>query len=138
MAVNNLTLQIVTPEREVFSGEVDAVKLPGMDGSFGVLRGHAPMFAGLQAGVLEYDDLDGAQHRMAIGGGFFKIENNVAMVLADSAEDSNEIDVERARQAESRARSRLAGQMDEGFEMQREEAEASLKRARARLRSAGQ
>jgi len=132
-----LNLQIVTPEREIYNGSIESVKLLGMDGSFGVLRGHAPLFAGLEAGTLEFTDLDGAAHTMAIGGGFFKVENDVAMVLADSAEDAGAIDVERARQAESRAQSRLAGQLDE-IEMQRERAESSLKRARARLRSAGQ
>ena len=75
--------------------------------------------------------------RLAVGGGFFQVANDVAMVLADSAEFAADINVERATASESRARSRLAGEIDPGFVLQRDRAEAALKRARARLRVAG-
>ena len=54
-------LQIVTPEREVFNGPVEMVSLPGLDGSFGVLRNHAPLIAALDAGVVSIFDPDGAE-----------------------------------------------------------------------------
>ena len=130
-------LQIVTPEREVFNGPVEAVKLPGLEGSFGVLADHAPMIAALEAGPLEITDAQGQRMRLAVGGGFFQVANDVAMVLADSAEFAADINVERATASESRARSRLAGEIDPGFVLQRDRAEAALKRARARLRVAG-
>ncbi len=129
-------LQIVTPEREVFSGQVEQISLPGIEGSFGVLHNHAPLIAALEPGLLQIWDGEGNEIRMAIGGGFFQVAKNQAMVLADSAEMSTEIDVERARAAESRAQSRLAGQVDENFQLQRDRAEAALKRARARVRVA--
>ena len=129
-------LQIVTPEREVFNGPVEQVILPGMESSFGVLRNHAPLIAALEPGQVQIFDADGIEKRMAIGGGFFQVAKNQAMILADSAEASADIDAERAKAAESRARARLAGEGDEAFELQKDRAEAALKRARARLRVA--
>lgn len=130
-------LQIVTPEREVFNGPVDSVKLPGLEGSFGVLADHAPMIAALEAGTVEIVDAQGQRSTMAVGGGFFQVANDVAMVLADSAEFAADINLDRARASETRARSRLAGEFDAGFVLQRERAESALKRARARMRVAG-
>ncbi len=134
-------LQVVTPEREVFNGEVDSVTLPGMESRFGVLRSHAPMIAALTSGHVDIVDGNGQDIRMAVGGGFFQVADNVAMILADSAETAVDINLERARESESRAKSRLAGQvvgqMDEGFQLERSRAEAALKRAQNRLRIAG-
>ena len=130
-------LQIVTPEREVFSGLVEMVSLPGLDGSFGVLRNHAPLIAALDSGLVSIFDPDGAESRMAIGGGFFQVANNQAMILADSAEFSHEINVQRAQESLDRAQSRLEGQMDGDFQLQRDRAENALKRARTRLKVAG-
>jgi F-type H+-transporting ATPase subunit epsilon len=129
-------LQIVTPEREVFNAPVDSVRLPGSEGSFGVLRGHAPLIAALEAGAVEIIDADGGRSVMAIGGGFFQVSDNVAMVLADSAEFAQDINADRARESETRARSRLTGEVDPGFQLQRDRAEAALKRARVRQRLA--
>ena len=129
-------LQIVTPEREVFSGPVEMVSLPGLDGSFGVLRNHAPLIAALDSGLVSIFDPDGAESRMAIGGGFFQVANNQAMILADSAEFAQEINVQRAQESLDRAQSRLEGQMDGDFQLQRDRAENALKRARTRLKVA--
>ena len=129
-------LQIVTPEREVFNGPVEMVTLPGLDGSFGVLRGHAPLIAALDAGLVSIFDPDGAQSLMAVGGGFFQVANNQAMILADSAEFSHEINLERAQQALEHAQSSLENKMDGDFQLQRERSEKELKRARTRLKAA--
>jgi F-type H+-transporting ATPase subunit epsilon len=129
-------LQIVTPEREIFNGPVESVTVPGMQSSFGVLRNHAPLIAALEPGLVDIYDAEAREIRIAVGGGFFQVAKNQAMVLADSAEIATEINVERAREAESRARSRLAGRMEPEAELQRERAEAALRRARARLRIA--
>ena len=132
-----LNLQIVTPEREVFKGAVDSVTLPGLEGRFGVLRGHAPLIAALAPGLVEVVDAQNARLAMAVGGGFFQVSDNSAMILADSAELSSEINVERARESESRARSRLAGTLDREMKIQRDRADAALKRAQNRLKIAG-
>lgn len=130
-------LQIVTPEREVFNGQVNSASLPGSEGSFGVLSGHAPLVAALNAGALTYVDNSGREQSMAIGGGFFQVMDDRAMVLADSAEAASEIDPERARQSLERARQRLSGgTLETGLELQRDRAQAALDRAQARMRVA--
>jgi F-type H+-transporting ATPase subunit epsilon len=129
-------LQIVTPEREIFNQTVSQVTLPGMTGQFGVLRNHAPLVAALEPGLVQVWDETDTELRMVVGGGFFQVANNQAMILADSAELSQDIDVARAQEAERRARERLAGQLEPKAELQLQRAEASLKRAQARVRVA--
>lgn len=126
-------LQVVTPEREVFNGPAEQVVLPGSEGSFGVLHDHAPLIAALNPGPLTIVDGDRTEITLAIGGGFFQVANNEALVLADSAELASEIDLERARESEQRALRRLQGEMGEEFHLQRDRAESALNRARARL-----
>lgn len=131
----SFNLQIVTPEREVYNESVDSVTLPGLEGSFGVLANHAPLLAALDAGLVRITDSDMRDIRLFVGGGFFQVSKNKAMLLADSAEFAAEIDVDRARRAEQTALDRLAGKLDD-VEAKRADAEAALKRARARIRVA--
>ena len=128
-------LQIVTPEKEIFSAPVESVTAPGIAGSFGVLSGHAPLVAGLQPGLVQIRDADGRELRLFVGGGFFQVAQNQAMLLADSAEFASEINLDRAKVSETRAVDRLAGKMNDEI-LQRERAETALKRARARVRVA--
>jgi F-type H+-transporting ATPase subunit epsilon len=97
-----LRLQIVTAERVVFDSDVDYVTAPGAEGSLGILPRHAPLLSGLTPGELRYRR-SGEQVALAIGGGFIEIFNNKVVVLADSAERSDEIDVARAEEARKRA-----------------------------------
>ena len=129
------SLQIVTPEQEVFNAPVQSATLPGSEGSFGVLSGHAPLVASLNPGTVQITDADNRELRLFVGGGFFQVSNNTAMLLADSAEFASDINADRAREAETRAQGRLAGQL-QTENLQRERATASLQRARARLRVA--
>ena len=129
-------LSIVTPEREVFGAPITSISLPGVEGAFGVMSGHAPIMSLLNAGLVVVRGADNMEQRMSIGGGFFQMIGDKATLLADSVEMATDINVERAREAEQRASSRLAGRMEPAAEVQRERAEAALKRARARLRVA--
>ena len=129
-------LQIVTPEREVYNSQVVSVSLPGVEGSFGVLTGHAPLVAALEAGSLDITDAQGRDSHMAIGGGFFQVMDDQAMVLADSAERAEDIDVSRAQESADRARQRLGGQLETGLDLQRDRATEALRRAEARMRVA--
>ena len=110
--------------------------LPGAESSFGVMRNHAPLIAALQAGVVRFFDADGRENSLVIGGGFFQVSNNQAMILADSAERPQEIDLARARESESRARSRLEGALEGEMQVQKDRAAAALKRAQVRLKNA--
>lgn len=128
-------LQIVTPEREIFNASIESIRLPGLEGSFGVLRGHAPIVAALDAGIISMIDGEIRHHTLVIGGGFFQVANNKAILLADSAEFAHEIDPDAAHAEERHARSLLEEKIGPEFEAQRQAAIQSLKLAQIRLRA---
>ena len=100
-------LEIVTPEKIFMREEVFSVVVPEPDGEIGVLAHHTPLIAALISGVIRYQDLHGAEHKLAIGGGFLKVAHNEARILAESAEMGDEIDVKRALDSLRRAKERL-------------------------------
>jgi F-type H+-transporting ATPase subunit epsilon len=129
-----LTLEIVTPERRVATMQADEVRAPGVLGGFGIRKDHTPFMSQLGPGRLTI--VDGAREiHYAIGGGFLQVADNKVIVLADSAEEREEIDVERAQKAfaESTERLRKLTEQDENYP---EEA-ARVRRATARLDVAG-
>ena len=96
MLPEKIHLEIVTPSRRVLVRDVDEVVLPGAEGSFGVLPGHAPMLAGLQCGVAEVRN-GSERDLLAIGAGVAEVGPDRVTVLAETAERAAEIDAERAR-----------------------------------------
>ncbi|MEM7548903.1 MAG: ATP synthase F1 subunit epsilon [Bacteroidota bacterium] len=76
-------LEIVTPERKVFEGEVDSAKFPGSQGEFQVLNDHAPIISSLNKGIVFYKDKKG-QNEVEVGGGVVEVLNNRIVVLAES------------------------------------------------------
>lgn len=130
----HMTISIITPEHTVLKNEpADAVVVPVVDGSMGILKNHAPMVANLRVGVLRYKE-NGTFKRVAIGGGFMELSHNAITVLADTAEVAESIDVMRAQEARKRAEARLH---DRAANIDRARAEAALRRAINRLRAAG-
>lgn len=129
----SIHLEIVTPERHVLSAETDAVQAPGAVGLFGVLKDHAPFVTTVEPGELSFRT-DGELRRYAVGGGFIEVSDNRMIVIADTAEASEEIDLERARRASEDARRRLASlsEFDPRFRIE----EARVRRAAARIRVA--
>ncbi len=125
-----LSLEIVTPERRVLSVAVDEVRAPGVQGGFGVRLDHEPFMTALQPGRLTYVE-GGREHHYAVGGGFLQVADNRVMVLADTAEDEGDIDVERARRALEEAQKRLRELTAEDETYRHEQARA--RRAAARL-----
>src|SRR3990172_8216110 len=101
-----LNLDIVTAERVVFSQEVDSVVAPGIEGELGILPHHAPLLTALKTGELRIKSNGDVTH-MAIGGGFLEVMPDKVVVLADTAERAEEIDVARAAEAKRRAEQRL-------------------------------
>jgi F-type H+-transporting ATPase subunit epsilon len=77
-------LSILTPERNVFEGDVEYLQVPGGQGYLGVLAHHAALVTTLAAGTLTVRHVGGHEERMAVSGGFFEVSNNRATVLADS------------------------------------------------------
>jgi F-type H+-transporting ATPase subunit epsilon len=102
------TCNIVTQERTVFSGEVRSVNLPGTEGRMGILPNHSPLLTTLGFGEVMVRDLTGEEQFFAIGGGFAEVQPDHVIVLADSAEQAEEIDLERAEQARARAEKAMA------------------------------
>lgn len=126
-------LELVTPERVLFSEEVQAVQAPGVEGSFGVLAGHAPLLTELKTGLIKLTLTDGTDAYIATSGGFLQVSRQKVLILADSAELSEEIDVERARLAAVEAERLL--QVPEG-NIDVAEMRQALERARNRIRVA--
>ena len=122
-------LRIVSPDGDVLNEDVEFVVLPGAAGELGILPNHAPLIAGLDVGVLRYT-LNGVNNRVAIAGGFVEVIDNSAIVLADTAELSEDIDLARAVMAKERAVKRLAITSNE-IDLKR--AEFALRRAAARI-----
>lgn len=126
-------LELVTPERLLFSEQVQAVRAPGVEGSFGVLAGHVPLLAELTTGLIKVTLPDGREAYIATSGGFMQVSREKVIILADSAELSEEIDVERARAAADHARHLLDVP---GSGINAEEVRQELERARNRIRIA--
>lgn len=101
-----LHLDIVTPERKVFSDDVDNVYLPGADGEMGVLQLHAALVTALHAGELRYLK-DGQTVELAIGNGFAEVTQEKVTVLTDVAFQHDEIDESKVEAAMARAEKAL-------------------------------
>ena len=77
-------LEIVTPDKKIYSGDVEAVKLPGAEGSFGILKNHAPIIATLKKGTVKITDAKKSVENFEINGGVVEVLNNKIIVLAES------------------------------------------------------
>jgi F-type H+-transporting ATPase subunit epsilon len=129
--MSSLKLDIVTAERIVYSADVDIVIAPGVAGQLGILPHHAPLMTILQAGELVVRR-GGEEESLAISGGFLEVRPDRVIILADSAERADEIDVARAEAARKRAEDRLKERQAVGLDESRA-AEAALQRAVARI-----
>jgi F-type H+-transporting ATPase subunit epsilon len=99
--------EIVSQDRTVFQGDVDIVILPGAAGEMGVLPHHAPMLTALKFGVIKVRRA-GKEDVFAVAGGVAEVQPDIVTVLADAAENVEEIDVVRAETAKKRAEDALA------------------------------
>ena len=101
----NFHFELVSPEKLVFSGDVDQVDVPGAEGDFGVLAGHAPFVTTLKPGILTVHGAGGEQ-RMVVLGGFAEVSADGLTILADVAESIEKMDREtiaaRIREMEAR------------------------------------
>jgi F-type H+-transporting ATPase subunit epsilon len=131
----SIQLEIVTPEQRVYSGSVGSVKVPGTEGSFGVLPRHVPMLAGVAVGAISFKEPGGSEQYVSTSGGFVEVDGQSVTVLAETAELAGHIDVDRARVARQRSEDRLNRAHEE--DVDRIRAEASLSRALNRLKLAG-
>lgn len=130
-----LEVFLVTPERELWSGEADMVIARGTEGEVGVLRGHSPMLIRLAVGPLRIQRQESPEERFVVDGGFMHVTTSPEVtrvdVLAEGAQAASEIDVEKARREKEEAERRLAEDRED------EEAQARLARANVRLNLVG-
>ena len=134
MTGKEFDLEIVTPKRIVYGAKVLSFSAPGVMGGFQVLHSHAPLLSILKVGEVKVLNAEGKELRYATSGGFVEVRNNKVVMLAETAERSDEIDVERAKSSASRAQKRIA---EKPAEVDIERARISLMRALNRLKVSG-
>ena len=127
---NTFYLEIVTPVRKFFTGDVETIILKTPEGEMGVLKDHTPMIVAVAIGPTRILK-DGEWLEAVLSEGFMEITKDKTVILADTAEWPNEIDINRAKAAEERARERLQSQLSRVEYMQ---SQAALQRALSRLK----
>ena len=127
---SDINLEIITPEKAVLKEQVDAITIPGSIGSFQILKNHAPLISNFEIGIITVKKNGDISH-FTTSGGTVEVKDNKVLVLANSAEDVKNIDVNRAEQAQKRAEERLSQKKKEDIDEVR--AESALHRALNRI-----
>lgn len=129
--MSTFLLEIVTPEHVVFSHEVNSLTVRGVEGELGILPSHIPLVTPLQVAPIVVKT-EGRNLSIAVHGGFVEVQSDKVIVLAESAEMPEEIDVERAIAARERAERRLAARNNQD-RVDHRRAELALQRAITRI-----
>jgi len=132
MSENELELEIISPEKKVYSGKVKSVTIPGTKGNFQVLFNHAPLISTFEIGIIKLDLSDNSPRIFTTSGGSAEILDNKVLILSDTIESIESIDIERARSAKERAEGRLT---NKGVIIDVDRARAALARALNRIKS---
>lgn len=127
MATDALHVEVVAPDRTVWSGQAEMVIARTTEGDLGILRGHAPLLSLLTDAVLEISTVENGVAVIVVDGGFVSVAGDRVSILSDHAQLPDEIDIDQARQELEEARN-LVGAKDE--------AERRLRKAEARIRAA--
>ncbi len=125
-----MQVELVSPERILFSGEAEMVICRAAGGDIAFLTGHAPFLGALGIGIVRVKLVDGTEERVAVHGGFVEVSGDRVTILSDVAELASDIDAAGARRALEEAERRTANEDDI-------EAETALRRARLRVELAG-
>ncbi|MFD2368435.1 F0F1 ATP synthase subunit epsilon [Brevibacillus sp. GCM10020057] len=128
--MSKMTVEVVTPERVVYSGQAEMVIARGVAGDLGILPNHMPLVSPLKTAPVRIKTEGEKEVKMAVSGGFMEVRGDKVTILAETAELPGDIDVERAKAAKERAEKRLAEKYPD-LDVQR--AERALQRAMARL-----
>jgi len=128
-----IKLQIVTAERLIFEGDVDEINVPGQEGDMGILPKHAPLMTTLRPGEIVVVT-DKQSQFVAVSGGFLEVRPERVIILADSPERADEIDIARAQEAMERAKANMSDKANAGLDAA--SAEAALARALTRVKVA--
>jgi len=124
-------LEIISPQKVIFKGDVVSFTAPGLLGSFQILYNHAPFISEVGIGLVKFTTSGGEDKKFATSGGFVEVRDNVVVMLAETIESIEEIDLKRAESARDRAKKRLSERAP-GTDLER--AELALQRALNRIR----
>ena len=127
-----IQVEIVTPSQQLFSGDVQMITMPGVEGEMGVLGGHAPLLTTLNLGEIALHRADGETEYIAVSGGVVEVRPDKVIVLARSAERAEEIDIARAEAAMQSAEEALRTRDPE----ERSPVEVAYRRSQLRLKVA--
>lgn len=105
--MNELDLEIISPEKKVYSGKVKSITIPGTKGNFQVLYNHAPLISTFEIGIIKLGLSDDSTLIFTTSGGSAEVLDNKVLILSDTVEPIESIDIERARRAKERAEDRL-------------------------------
>ncbi|GBD87483.1 ATP synthase epsilon chain [bacterium BMS3Abin03] len=125
-----INLEITTPGKVIYQDTVDSITVPGTKGGFQVLRNHAPLMSTFEIGIVTVQKGDNVQY-FTTGGGTIEVLNNNVLILADSMERVEDIDISRAELAKKKAKERLAKKKEEKIDEVR--AKTALDKAINRL-----
>ncbi|MGE5400799.1 MAG: ATP synthase F1 subunit epsilon [Ignavibacteriales bacterium] len=128
--MKELFLEVISPSKIAYAGNIRSITLPGTMGSFQVLYNHAPLISTIEIGKVKIVDENGSVRYFATGGGTVEVKDNKVLLLAESFEDPLEIDIERAQNSLQRAKERLKTRSEH---LDVERAEASIARALNRI-----
>jgi F-type H+-transporting ATPase subunit epsilon len=119
--------RVVTPQKAVVDRKVRSVQFMGVDGSYGILAGHAALMTATRPGVVTSTETDGTSQEMLVTDGIAEMRSNVLSMVCEAGELAGEIDLVRAAAAEKRARERIAAAQQ--IDVNLPKAEAALQRA---------
>jgi len=131
--MKELKVEIVTPSKTAFEGNVKSVTIPGTKGNFQVLYNHAPLISSFEVGFIKIEDESSNSINYATSGGTVEVLNNKVIVLAESFESKEDIDIARAEEARDRAKKRIKKESGES-DLDLTRAEFALKRAINRIK----
>lgn len=129
--MSTFVLEVVTPERKVYAETVNMIIAKGIEGELGILPNHIPLVTPLKIAPLKVKKQGQPDQLIAVNGGFMEVRKDKVVILAESAELPEQIDVERARSAKQRAEDRLKQAKRDDIDFKR--AELALQRAMNRL-----
>lgn len=129
-----ISFELVSPEKLLFSADVDMVVVPGAEGDFGVLKGHAPLISALRPGVIDTYEGEKIDKRIFVAGGFAEVTGERCTVLAEEAVPVGDIDRGKVEGRIAAAREAIA---DATSDLARTAAETQLAVAEAMLEAAG-
>lgn len=130
--MKEFSLEIITPSKAAFTKNVTSVTVPGTKGNFQILYNHAPIISSIEIGEIKIVENENKIVRCATSGGTVEVYNNKVIILAETFERADQIDLKRAEESKKRAQERLRLEKRKEFDQLR--AEISLKRAINRIK----